>query len=207
VPWCHPRRSGRRSHARWFSGRARARAERDRAAARPLRGRRFPGIPGGDRRARMTPPCRPHAQPHPAAFPPHPRREGRGVGGGSPPPGISSGDVVRCVDCCCRGAFVGRGRDCRNVSPGISLHRCGQAEPSHGRPGSGYKTFCVVCDFFVRCMMRTCVRVHRMVVSRRPAVGAARRIGTRSRPSIVVRVGRRRSAGIPGAGNTTRITR
>ena len=35
-----------------------------------------------------------------------------------------------------------------------------------------------------------------MVVSRRPAVGGARRIGTRSRPSIVVRVGRRRSAGI-----------
>ena len=28
-----------------------------------------------------------------------------------------------------------------------------------------------------------------MVVSHRPAVGAARRIGTRSRPSIVVRVG------------------
>ena len=49
---------GSRSHARWFSGRARARAERDRGAARPLRARGFAGIPGGDRQARMTPHCR-----------------------------------------------------------------------------------------------------------------------------------------------------
>jgi len=83
---CHPRRSGRRSHARWFSGRARARAERDRGAARPLRGRRFPGIPGGDRQARMTPLADPALNRTQQRFPTHPRREGRGVGA-EPPTG------------------------------------------------------------------------------------------------------------------------
>ena len=88
---CHPRRSGRRSHARWFSGRARARAERDRAAARPLRGRGFPGIPGGDRRARMTPPLPPPRPTAPSGVS-HPSSErGPGQGGRSP----STGHFVR----------------------------------------------------------------------------------------------------------------